>query len=152
MKNEHLLDELDYAILRELRTDCRRSFRELAKVLKLSPASLIERMKKLKKHGIIKKYSADLDFVRMGYEFNAFIHVRITKGAQLEVQKKIASLPSVAAVYDVTGEYDSLVYALCKSRSELSVLIKRINNIEEVQRTNTTLSLNVIKEVHEFSF
>ncbi len=152
MHSDKTLDDTDYSILRELRANCRRSYRELAQVLGMSPAALIERIKRIEKQGIIKKYSADIDFTKLKYEFTAFINVRINKGALLEVQRKIASLPSVAAVYDVTGDYDSLVYALCKNRSEMSQLIKKINKIEEVQRTNTTLSLNVIKEVHEFTF
>ena len=123
MRREHLeLDELDKHILAELRRNCRRSYRELAKAIDISPAALIERMKRLEKKGYILGYSANLDFLKLGYEFAAAVQISISHGALLDVQEKISKLAGVAAVYDMTGEYDSLAIVMCKSRAELSAL------------------------------
>jgi DNA-binding Lrp family transcriptional regulator len=150
MKNKHM-DETDEGILRELKKDCRRSYRKLATETGLSPAALIDRMKKLEKKGFIKGYSAKLDYGRLGYEFEAMVQISITHGAALlEVQKRIAKLNGVCAVYDITGKYDSMAILKCKSRQELSALIKKILDLPKVEKTNTNMILNVIKEMDDF--
>jgi DNA-binding Lrp family transcriptional regulator len=151
MKNRHLLDETDRRILSELKAGSRRSYRRLATDIGMSPAALIERIKRLEKDGYIKGYSAVLDYGKLGYEFVAIVQISISHGAALlDVQKKIAKLTGVAAVYDITGTYDSMAILKCKSRQELSSLIKRILNLPKVEKTNTSMVLNVVKEADEF--
>ncbi|VVC04961.1 putative HTH-type transcriptional regulator [Candidatus Burarchaeum australiense] len=145
------IDETDREILGELRKNCRRSFRELSKVLDLSPATLIERVRRLEREGYITGYSANLDFLKLGHEFMGVVKITISHGALLDVQKKISRLPGVAAVYDVTGDYDSIAIVLCRSRAELSKLAKGILSIPHVEKTNTSMVLNVVKDFHEFN-
>ncbi|MFA5077442.1 MAG: Lrp/AsnC family transcriptional regulator [Candidatus Micrarchaeia archaeon] len=144
------LDSTDKRILRELRMNCRRSARELASELKLSPSSLIERMKRMEQAGIIRGYSADLDFLRIGYEFQALVQISISQGKLLEVQEKVSRIPGVYAVYDVTGSQDSIAFLMCRNRMELSSLIKKILSIPHVEKTNTSIILNVLKDQNEF--
>ncbi|MDD5337016.1 MAG: Lrp/AsnC family transcriptional regulator [Candidatus ainarchaeum sp.] len=146
----HFLDSTDRRILRELRMNCRRSARELASELKLSPSSLIERMKRMEEAGIIRGYSADLDFLKIGYEFQALVQISISQGKLLEVQEKVSKLPGVYAVYDVTGSQDSIAFLMCRNRVELSSLIKKILSIAHVEKTNTSIILNVLKDQNEF--
>lgn len=147
------LDALDCRILEALLRDSRNSFRRMASKLRVSPATLIARMRRLEREKIVLGYSAHVNFPKIGFEYMALIEATITKGALLEVQRKIAHMAGVAAVYDVTGESDSLVVARCRSRGELSRLVKKILALPNVQRTNTHIVLNVIKEnyrlVHE---
>jgi DNA-binding Lrp family transcriptional regulator len=145
------LDATDRHILAELRSNCRRSFRELSKKLDLSPATLIERVRRLEKNGYVTGYSANIDYLKLGYEFMSIIKITISHGALLEVQQKVSKIPGVAAVYDVTGDYDSMAIVLCKSRGELSRLVKKILAISHVEKTNTSMVLNVVKEMHEFA-
>lgn len=152
MKNASVkIDTLDKKILHELRLNCRRSARELALELGVSPSSLIERIKKMENEGIIRGYSANLDFLKLGYEFQALVQISISQGKLLEVQEKISKLPGVFAVYDVTGAQDSVAFLMCKNRVELSSLIKKILSIPHVEKTNTSIILNVVKDMHEFT-
>ncbi|MHA2131515.1 MAG: Lrp/AsnC ligand binding domain-containing protein, partial [Promethearchaeota archaeon] len=48
--------------------------------------------------------------------------------------------------YDITGEYDALILARFRNRTEMNKMIKKIHTFEYIQRTNTHLVLNVIKE------
>jgi len=146
-----LIDDVDREILGELRKNCRRSFRELGRVLDLSPATLIERVRRLEGAGYIAGYSANLNFLKLGYEFMAVVRITISGGALLDVQGRISKLRGVAAVYDVTGDYDSIAIVLCKSRSELSRLAKSILSIPHVEKSNTSMVLNVVKDFYEFN-
>lgn len=145
-KKPYSPDELDRRIVEELMRNARDSGREIARKLKISTSTFIQRVERLEELGIIKGYSANLDFSKLGYDYMGIIEITIRKGALLEVQHKIAGMPGVSAVYDITGGSDSIVLAKTKSRSDLSRLIKSILAIPEVERTNTHVILNVVKE------
>ncbi len=152
MKSKRLiLDEMDKSILKELRLNCRRSYRELAKKINISPVSLIDRMKNLEKNGFVKGYVASLDFLKLGYEFMGLVQISIEPGKLLEAQEKIGKLRGVYAVYDVTGEYDSVAFVIARSRGEFSSLIKKILGTPYVKKTNTNVVLNVVKDPFIFN-
>lgn len=145
------LDNTNQEILRALQDNCRRSARELALEIGISPSSLIERMKRLEQENVIVGYSVDLDYLSLGYEFQGLVQINISQGKILDVQDKISKLAGVVAVYDVTGDYDSIAMVMCKSRAEFSSLLKKILGIPHVEKTNTMMVLNVVKHMHEFS-
>ncbi len=139
-------DDLDRKIIDELLQNARDSGRNIAKRLGVSTSTFLQRLSRLEKEGIIKGYSPNLDFSKLGYDFMGIIEVVIRKGSLIDVQRKIAGMPGVSAVYDLTGGSDAMVLVKCRSRVELSKLVKAILAIPEVERTNTHVILNVIKE------
>jgi Lrp/AsnC family transcriptional regulator, regulator for asnA, asnC and gidA len=149
MKSKQL-DSTDQRILLELKQNCRRSYRELAASTGISPATVIERIKKMEKEGVITGYSANFDYLKLGYEFMAIVQIGI-RGDLLKIQQRIANLKGVASVYDTTGQYDSTAILICKNRSELSALVKKILNIPGVEKTNTNMVLNVVKRIVDFA-
>jgi DNA-binding Lrp family transcriptional regulator len=62
------LDEIDLAILGELIEDARRSYREIAKRLNISVGTVAARVKRMEALGVIKGYSAMVDYEKLGYE------------------------------------------------------------------------------------
>lgn len=139
------IDNHDEELLAELGKDCRRSSRELARALGMHPSSVSARIKKLQDAGIIKGFTTLLDFQKLGYEYIGVIEITMAHGPILEVQQKIAKMRNVIAVFDVTGEADSIVIAMAKSRQQFSTLVKSILGMKEVLRTNTHICLNVVK-------
>jgi len=140
------LDSLDKHILSVLLEDSRYSFRQVAKRVKVSPATVLNRIKILEKEGIIKQYSTILDYEKLGYDVEVLIEVRIAKGKLIEVEKQIAHNPNVFAVYDVTGDFDAIILAKFPSRKKMDVFLKKLQTFDFVERTNTRLILNAIKE------
>jgi len=141
-----LLDELDVSILRRLNQDARKSFRDIARELKVSISTVSNRVKRLESEGIILGYAPLLDEKRLGYEVLAVIGLRISKGKLLEVQRRIAREDKVVEVYDVTGEWDCVLIARFRNTKELDAFIKRLVGIENVERTYTQVVLNVVKQ------
>ncbi len=141
-----LLDELDVAILRRLNADARKSFRDIARELRVSISTISNRVKRLEHEGIILGYIPVLDEKKLGYDMLAVIGIRISKGKLLEVQRKIGREDKVVDVYDVTGEYDSVIIARFRNTKELDVFIKRLVAMENVERTYTQVVLNVVKQ------
>lgn len=142
------IDELDIEILRELRRDSRKSFREIADKLNVAEGTVYNRVNKLQEKGIIKGFMADIDFAKLGYDLTAVIGLIVEGGALPKTEKKLAKEPNVSAVYDVTGEYDAIIVAKFKDRDSLNDFVKRLLAYPEVKRTYTMLVLNVMKETH----
>jgi len=141
-----MLDELDLAIIRELIKDGRASYRSIAKKLGISVATVASRVMALEKDGIIKGYTALVDYERLGYEITAIIELTISKGKLIEVQRQVAEKPNVSNVYDVTGESDSIIVARFKNREELNKFVKWLLSMPYVERTLTHLVLSIVKE------
>ena len=108
--------------------------------------ALLSRVKKLEQSGIIKKYSALLDYDRLGYDVPVMIEIRVAKGKLFNVENKIATHPNVFAVYDKTGDFDSTIIARFKNRKSMDAFLKKIQTYDFIERTETQLILNTIKE------
>ena len=140
------LDDIDRRLLRELLKDSKRSFRELAKSIGVSTATVINHVRRLASAGVIKHYSVGLDHERLGYELTVITEITVSKGKLLEVEEEIAKIPNVCAVYDVTGLTDAMVIAKFKSRKNLSDFTKKLLAMQNVERTNTHVVLTTMKE------
>jgi DNA-binding Lrp family transcriptional regulator len=140
------LDKIDYKILRELLIDSRQSYREIAKKVGVSVGTALLRVKRMEKDGIIKGYSAMLDYEKIGYELTVIIEVSVSKGRLIEMEKDIAKLPITCAVYDVTGLTDAIIIAKFQTRETLSNFTKKILAMPYVERTNTHIVLTTVKE------
>src|SRR5512135_2847422 len=143
-------DELDKRLLVELLRDSKRSYRRLAKDVGMSPTAIIERIRRLEKEGFITGYGCRVDYARLGFEFMGVVEIRLNGKDMLAVERKISKIPHVAAVWDTTGEYDAIAIVMCKTRSELSTVVKTIHGMDEVDRTKTNTVLNVVTRLTEF--
>jgi DNA-binding Lrp family transcriptional regulator len=140
------LDEIDKKLLKELLIDSKRSFRELAKSIGVSPATVINHVQRLESGGVIKDYAVRLDHERLGYELTVVTEIIVSKGKLLETDEEIAKISNVCAVYDITGQTDAMVVAKFKSRSDLSDFTKKLLAMPYVERTNTHVVLTTVKE------
>jgi DNA-binding Lrp family transcriptional regulator len=140
------MDETDVKILKTLVSDARLSSRQISKKTSVSIGTVLTRMKKMEKAGIIRGYSAVVDHERLGYMLTALIEITVSKGRLLEMENEIARMPNVCAVYDVTGLTDAFVIAKFKSRENLSAFAKRLLALPYVERSNTHVVLTTIKE------
>ncbi|RLI98550.1 MAG: AsnC family transcriptional regulator [Candidatus Aenigmatarchaeota archaeon] len=140
------MDETDVKILKLLLSNSRLSFREIARHLNLSVGTVISRIKWMEKERIVKGYAAIVDHEKLGYELTAVIEITVSKGKLLEVEREVAKLKNVCAVYDITGLTDALIIAKFRRRQELSEFVKKILAMPFVERTNTHLVLTTVKE------
>jgi len=140
------LSELDKKIINELLADSRQSYRQIAKKLKVSTATVMNYVNELRKEKILKRYTTILDYDKIGFDVEVLIEVRISKGKLFQVEKEIAHHPNVFAVYDLTGDFDAAILARFRSRKGMDNFLKKIQTYDFVERTNTRLILNTIKE------
>jgi len=141
-----MIDELEKKIVRSLNQNSRKSFREIAKELGTSATVVINKVKKLEEAGALQGYIPVLNPKYFGYNVTAIIAMRISHGKLIETQEKIAEDPRVFAIYDVTGDWDSLVNGRFKDPEDLNDFIKSLLGHKYVERTVTHIVLNVVKD------
>ena len=141
-------DHTDVKILRSLLEDARLSSRQTARKVGVSVGTVLARIKKMERDGVIKGYSAVLDHEKLGYELTVVTEITVSKGKLLEMEKQIGRIPNVCAVYDVTGSTDAIAIAKFRNRKELSDFTKGLLAMPFVERTNTHVVLTTVKEDH----
>jgi Lrp/AsnC family transcriptional regulator, regulator for asnA, asnC and gidA len=139
------IDEKDKSIINALIDDSRLSYRQLAKKSGVSVATVMNRLKRLEQEKVVQSYSAVVDYEKIGYDIDVLISIRVSKGKLFQVENKIATNPSVLSVFDITGDFDSLVIARFKNRRALDAFLKHIQTYDFVEKTQTVLILNTIK-------
>ncbi len=146
MRQASTLDELDRSILEELNIDARRSHRAIAQRLKISPTTVSARIARLESDGVIRGYIPVLDDELLGWDLWALVGIRISKGRLREVEERLARDPHAYAIYDVTGEYDALLIGRFRDRRDLDRFVKHALQDPHVERSNTQVVLNRVKE------
>ena len=139
-------DETDEKILKNLMVDARLSARQLALKLGMSTVTVLSRIKKLEKAKIILGYTAIIDHEKLGYSLTAIIEIVAKNDKIVEIEDQISKFENVCGVYDITGSTDTLIIAKFKERSELSMFVKELAAISNVENTITHVVLNTAKE------
>ena len=133
-------------ILKNLLVDARLSARQLSLKLGMSTVTILSRIKKLEKAKIIKGYTTLLNHEELGYDLTAVIEIIAKKDKIVQVEDELSEIENVCAVYDVTGNTDTLIIAKFKGREDLSKFVKNLSSILNVENTITHVVLNTVKE------
>jgi DNA-binding Lrp family transcriptional regulator len=145
-ENEMMAESLDLEILKSLQKDPRASYRDIARKLGVAVGTVHARINKLQEHKVIRGFTVDLDYSKLGYGLTALIQMRV-KGKHLrDVESRISHIKNVCVVYDVTGDFDVAVIAKFLSSSSMDQFIKEVLSMDYVERTSTSIVLNNLKE------
>jgi DNA-binding Lrp family transcriptional regulator len=140
-------------ILTELRKNCKRPVRELAKELRVHPNTLLQRIKKLENRGVIRSYQANINYSEIGYDLHAIVLIKITKRGLEDpnLLKEVGYIPQVEALYATTGTSDVIAIVRAENKDKLVEVLKEIQKHEKVARTTSHLILVTYKYPHEFN-
>lgn len=141
-----MIDDTDRKIIHVLQKDGRASLRKISEEVGVALGTVSNRVNRMEHSGIITGYSVSLDPEKVGWSLNVVIGLRIEKGRLIEIQEKISRDYRVCGVYDVTGDYDSMIIARAKDREDLDDLIKNVMSVDGIERSLTQLVLNTVKE------
>jgi len=147
------VDAIDLVILRELRDDCKRPMREMAQKLRMHPNTLLQRIKRLEKAKIVRRYHADIDYRLLGYDMHAIVMIKIRKSGleDEDLLKDVAALPEIQSLYAVAGGADCIAIVKAKSRDDLVRVLRTIQTEKAVLRTTSYLVLVTYKESYQFN-
>lgn len=145
-----VIDEKDELIINALRKDSNKPISRLSKEIGIPRATLQDRINKLVKQGVIKRFTVIPDFAKLGRPVAAFVMVSFHPSpeiSQRELARQIALLPEVEEVHLISGEWDILVKIRVKDvESAGSFVIDKIRTMKGVEKTETCVSFECIKE------
>jgi DNA-binding Lrp family transcriptional regulator len=111
-------------LLEILRSNCRESVDDIAKMLNLTPEEVSSRIKDLEEKGVIRGYRAIIHEDRLNKEqVTALIEVKVTpqrKDGFDHVAKRIAEFPEVKNLHLVSGTFDLLLFVEGRSLNEVA--------------------------------
>ena len=134
-------DALDRELLALLQTNARESVTTLGKKLGCARTTVIARIAKLEKTGVIAGYSVRLNQAALERSLQACVGLSVQPKAGTEVLKRLAKMPEIKEVYSVSGEYDYIAWIRAELPDQLDRLLDAIGAVDGVSRTHTSIVL-----------
>jgi DNA-binding Lrp family transcriptional regulator len=137
------LDELDKAILRELQSEARRTNREVAAAVGVSPTTALDRTRALRQRGVIRGAILDVDLPAIGRPVQALIAIRIRPPSRRNIEafrEWVSALPDTLGLYVTTGTEDFIIHvAVPDNESLYEFVIDRLTERPEVADVRTSI-------------
>lgn len=134
------LDKKDIAILNALQFNASLRLEDLAKSVSLAPSSVHDRLRRLEKDGVIRKWSIELDYSALGLGVLAFIGIRARVPCS-ELFDGVNALPEVEECHSVAGELSMLLKVRVSSTDKLLEVGEKLRQIPGVEQATTTIVL-----------
>lgn len=134
-----VLDPIDREILGILKNDARIGWSELGARVRLSPNAAADRVRKLVRTGVIRRFTADIDQTRLGRTLEAVIDVRVLPTNRF--RDVVDECEEVTWVAHVTGRTDFQVHVSCAGTAGLNALLTRFRDEFGAAETLTTVVL-----------
>jgi len=142
------IDSIDLQLLQELQADADRSNVELARVVGLSPAATLHRVRRLKDSGIVRGIVARIDSAEAGFPLQVYVAVTLERHddtAHRRFQQAVRAMPEVLSADWVTGETDAMLMVVAREVAELQRVLVRLSTRGGASRVQTYLRLEELK-------
>jgi DNA-binding Lrp family transcriptional regulator len=137
------LDELDTALLRELQHDARRTNRDVAAAVGVSPTTALDRTRALRQRGVIRGALLDVDLAAIGRPVQALIAVRIRPPSRRTIEafrNWVSQLPDTIGVFVVSGTEDFLIHVAVPDNNSLyAFVIDKLTERPEIADVRTSI-------------
>ena len=137
------LDDIDSRILELLVLNSRIPLSHISQQVGISSPAIRERISQLREEGIIRGFSAIIDYKKLGLGLTAFIGLSMdeSKCCQEDVFIELEKIPQVLEAHFTNGEEDVLVKVVSENTETLVGLLGEMNAIDGVNRTRTMIAL-----------
>jgi len=142
-------DEIDSLILQLLENDGKLNTKELAEKIGLSTTPTYERVKRLERNGIIKKYRAVIDKKKLGIALEVLCNVQLESHASKyldEFESKVIELEEVKECYHIAGHFDYLLQVEIGNMEEYAVFVKeKLSKIPHIATVQSSFVMRTLK-------
>jgi Lrp/AsnC family leucine-responsive transcriptional regulator len=142
------LDPIDVRLLTELQLDADRPNVELARLVGLSPAATLNRVRRLKESGVVRRVTARLDATTAGFPLQVYVAVTLVRhddAGHRRFHKCVNELPEIISADWVTGETDALLMVVASDVEQLQRVLSALATRGGAQRLITLLRLEELK-------
>lgn len=142
------LDLIDAQLLEELQINADRSNVELARLVGLSPAATLHRVRRLKESGIVRDVVARVDATAVGFPLQVYVAVALQRhddASHKRFADAVRTMPEVVSADWVTGETDAMLIVVAREVAELQRVLVRLSTRGGAARVTTLLRLEELK-------
>jgi Lrp/AsnC family transcriptional regulator, leucine-responsive regulatory protein len=142
------LDLIDERLLEELQADADRPNVELARIVGLSPAATLHRVRRLKESGIVRGVVARLDSAAAGFTLQVYVAVTLRQHDEASHRRfasVVRAMPEVISADWVTGETDAMLMVVAREVAQLQRVLVRLSTRGGAARVMTLLRLEELK-------
>jgi Lrp/AsnC family transcriptional regulator, leucine-responsive regulatory protein len=142
------LDRIDVRLLTELQLDADRPNVELARLVGLSPAATLNRVRRLKESGVVRRVTARLDSTTAGFPLQVYVAVTLVRhddAGHRRFHKCVNELREIISADWVTGETDALLMVVASDVEQLQRVLSALSTRGGAQRLITLLRLEELK-------
>ena len=135
-------DLTDRKIISILQKDGRITMKHLGELINMSTPSTIDRVRRLEEAGVIKGYTAVVDYIALGYDMHIYIFVEVNQNKRPGLLEYIAKNQLIAGAHGVAGSKDMVLDVYCRT-SEFNKLVDELRSFGE---TESNMIMEFIKE------
>lgn len=141
------IDDKDLKILEILKLNAELTTSRISKKTNIPITTIHNRIKRLKKIGVIRNYTVNISYEKLGKPLKAFALITVNQSilSQTEIGKKIKAIEGVESVDVVTGATDILAQIRAKDMHALNDLIT--NKLRTIQGIDKTQTMMVLEEI-----
>jgi DNA-binding Lrp family transcriptional regulator len=144
-----MIDEKDEIVLDVLKKQADLSTYQIAKKTGIPQTTILNRIKKLKASGVIKKFTVDIDHRALDRKVKALVFAKVNKHIEKSLHGKVGSVEEklfkseeVVCIKRLLGKYDFVVEIAVKDMDALNVfLVEKIRNLDYLSETETIVVL-----------
>ena len=135
-------DDKDLQIIEILSKNARISLRDIKKQVNLSPSSIRNRMERLVEIGVIKRYTVDIDYTKMGFDIQVLVMITARPGTSKNINSKLSNYKQVSGIMRTAGPANFIITVRVRDIAELTRFITgELEGLDGVERIETMFIL-----------
>ena len=142
-------DAKDQELLTLLQEDSKRTTKEYANRMGLSTTAVYERIKRLEKTGVIRKYVALVDKTKVNKAFMVLCHVKLIQHIKeyvLQFEREVVQLEEVSECYHISGDYDYILKVnVSNIEAYREFMVTKLTAIKNIGSTQSSFVISEVK-------
>ncbi len=136
------MDDIDQALIAQLRQDARAPTAKLARTLGLSRTTVQSRIERLERSGVVTGYTVRLSDEHERGLIHAYVMMVVAPKQSAAVVAAVRKMTGVRLLQSLSGPFDMLALAVAPSAADMDALIDAIGALDGVERTTTSVVLS----------
>ena len=134
-------DDLDRELITLLQANARESTANLARKLGIARTTVVARLARLEREGVIVGYTVRLGQDDRRPQVRAHVGITLQPKRARDVTAQLKKLPELLQLSSVSGEFDYIAILRAESTARLDALLDAIGEIDGVLKTTTSVVL-----------
>ena len=138
----YIYDSLDSALIAELRKDGRASISYLSQILKVSRATVQNRLDRLVSSGVILGFTVRVHQEVEKETVRAMMMIEVAGQSTSQVIKKLRGIPELVTLHTTNGAWDLVAELQTTSLGEFDRVLRRVREVNGILNSETSLLLS----------